>query len=83
MPELKMQALLSVEGPCPCCNSKNTSYKQVYRNGYNIWQNSYICNDCHSEWLGNSYDTSFRRVTETEEERYKNKNSNFLVMLFS
>lgn len=82
MPEIKMKSILSVEGPCPVCGSKNTFFKTYYRHQNKMWQNSYNCKDCKSEWKGNTYDNGFRRVTHKDEQRLiRQQNSSICLIL--
>lgn len=84
MPEIKMNTIINVEGVCPVCNSKNTFYKTCYRHQHKVWQNSYSCKSCTSEWKGNTYDTTFKRITFEEEQHLikQQQQQNSLFCLF-
>lgn len=82
MPDIKMKSIVRIEGICPVCNGKNTYYTTKYRCDNKIWQNSYSCKDCHSEWMGNTYNNGFRRIT-SEEERQMSVRPNPILQGFA
>lgn len=57
-------AILQVEGVCPCCDGKNTVFQKYYHKNYKDTQNKYECNDCGAVWYGNTYNEQGVRVTK-------------------
>lgn len=78
MPDIKKASIIATEGVCPVCNSKNTVYTTHTRHNEMIIQNTYRCNDCTSEWKGNSYTQNFKRITSKEEALLENNKFSFL-----
>lgn len=82
MPDVQMQAITQTEGICPVCGSKHTVYSNYERCAGKLWQNHYDCLDCHSEWVGNTYDEAFNKISaKDEEERFAPKKNSFFEAL--
>lgn len=63
MPKARMMAILEIEGVCPVCKSKKTEYNKKETPQTMSFQNRYRCNDCSSEWVGNTYSsTTFNKI---------------------
>ena len=54
MPEIRKKAIVEAEGQCPVCGSKKTGYRTIQRTE-KTQQNTYVCYECSSEWVGNAY----------------------------
>ncbi len=82
MPKVRMEAILEVEGPCPLCKSNNTLYVTNYRGEWQkVFQNSYLCKDCGTKWMGNSFETATFRALNASENRKMSKIPSVLTSL--
>lgn len=64
----KMGIILTIEATCPVCNSEKTCYQTQHRLNNKLWQNFYSCDECFSEWVGNTYDESYTPISPKQEE---------------
>ena len=69
MPDVQMKEIVRQESVCPVCGSNHTEYSTYHRHNNAVWQNAYKCMDCKSEWRGNTYDESFKRITPEDERK--------------